>query len=318
MLRGDPGPASPSFDGSTGRSTSACGMGSGKIALDHRVKSARTVERDTGHSRPRSSVADDMQAQGGGGGGGRVRSAMRRQRDYEMVLKNSWRRKENHSGHPMHQYSGGDWDRAPDWGMWRQCGSSSGTRASMGGYPRGRPWRGDCWRLQGTGTSKGRSRKYCPELGWRRKQVSYSPWYEDRIGFSQNPWRNCDRKRTVGGYGGHHQGSCVRWRPARESSRGRKWSALHWRHCRYATCYASERHGQPTAAGWDNLSSKEKRVAQESRCRMWGRGPRDGYASSMRRDAGGGGMVQWHTISPPRAHWKPGGSSWSLGRATDH
>ena len=50
---------------------------------------------------------------------------------------------------------------------------------------------------------------------------------------------------------------------------------------------------------------------------MWGCGPRDGYASSMRRDAGGGGMVQWHTISPPRAHWRPSGSSWSLGRATD-
>ena len=28
-------------------------------------------------------------------------------------------------------------------------------------------------------------------------------------------------------------------------------------------------------------------------------------------------MVQWHTISPPRAHWKPSGSSWSLVRATD-
>ena len=28
-------------------------------------------------------------------------------------------------------------------------------------------------------------------------------------------------------------------------------------------------------------------------------------------------MVQWHTISPPRAHWKPSWSSWSPGRATD-
>ena len=101
-----------------------------------------------------------------------------------------------------------------------------------------------------------------------------------------------------------------------ERSRGRKWSALHWAHCRYATCYASERHGQPTAAGWVNWYSKEKRVAQESKCRVWGCGPRDGYASSMRRDAGGGGMVQWHAISYPRAHWKPSGSSWSLGQAT--
>ena len=73
VLSGDPGLASSSFDASMGRSTSACGMASGKIALDHRVKSAGTVERDTGHSSSRSSVADDMQARGGGGG-----SAMRR------------------------------------------------------------------------------------------------------------------------------------------------------------------------------------------------------------------------------------------------
>ena len=52
-----------------------------------------------------------------------------------MALKNSWLGKENHSGHPMHQYSGGDSSRASDWGMWRHCGNSSGTRASMGGYP---------------------------------------------------------------------------------------------------------------------------------------------------------------------------------------
>ena len=30
----------------------------------------------------------------------------------------------------------------------------------------------------------------------------------------------------------------------------------------------------------------------------------------------GGGMVQWHTTSHPRAIWKPSGSNWSLGRAT--
>ena len=28
-------------------------------------------------------------------------------------------------------------------------------------------------------------------------------------------------------------------------------------------------------------------------------------------------MVQWHSTSHPRANWKPSGSSWSLGRATD-
>ena len=27
-------------------------------------------------------------------------------------------------------------------------------------------------------------------------------------------------------------------------------------------------------------------------------------------------MLQWHTTSPPRAHWKPSGSNLSLGRAT--
>ena len=67
MLNGDPGPASSSFNGSMERSTSACGTGSGKIVLDHRVKSAGTVETDTGHSWPRSSVADGTQVQGGGG-----------------------------------------------------------------------------------------------------------------------------------------------------------------------------------------------------------------------------------------------------------
>ena len=39
----------------------------GRIVLDLRVKSAGTVERDTGHSRPRSSGANDTKAQGGGG-----------------------------------------------------------------------------------------------------------------------------------------------------------------------------------------------------------------------------------------------------------
>ena len=71
-----------------------------------------------------------------GGGGG---SEMRKRRDCEMALKNSWRRKENHSDCHMHQSSGGDWSQAPDWGKWQRCGGSSGTRASMGGYPRGRP-----------------------------------------------------------------------------------------------------------------------------------------------------------------------------------
>ena len=68
MLNSDSGPASSSFDGSMGRSISACGMGSDMTVLDHRVKSVGTVERDTGHSRPRSSGADDTQARGGGGG----------------------------------------------------------------------------------------------------------------------------------------------------------------------------------------------------------------------------------------------------------
>ena len=137
------------------KNTSGCGMASGRTVLDHRVRNAGTVGRGTGRSKPRSSAADDMQARGGGG----VRSEMWRRRDCEMALKNSWLRKENHSGRHMHQFSGGDWSQAPDWGMWQRCGSSSGTRASMGGYPRGRPWRGDCWRLQGMGTSKGRSKR---------------------------------------------------------------------------------------------------------------------------------------------------------------
>ena len=194
-------------------------------------------------------------------GGGGVRSEMRRRRDYEMVWKNSWRREENYSDHPMHQCFGGDWRQAPGSGTWRHCGSSSSTCASTGGCPRGRPWRDDRWSLQGTGASKGRSRNYCPEARWLKKRVSYSHWYEDRIGFSRNPWRNLDKKRTARGYSGHHQGYCMKWWPAREHSRGRRWSALHWRRCRYATCYELERHGQPTAVGWDNWSSKVKRVA---------------------------------------------------------
>ena len=130
-----------------------------------------------------------------------------------------------------------------------------------------------------------------------------------------SPWRNFNRKRTSGGYSGHHHGYCTKWRPERENSRGRRWNALHWRHCRYATFCELERHGQPTAVGWDNWSSKGKRVAQESR--MWDRGPRDGYASSKRRGAGEGAMLQWHTTFPPRANWKPSGSSRSLGPTTD-
>ena len=92
-----------------------------------------------------------------------MRSEMRRQRGYEMDWKNSWRRKENHSDCRMHRCFGGDWNMAPGWGVWRQCGSSSGTRESTGGCHRGRPWRDDCWRLRGTGTQTGRSRNYCPE-----------------------------------------------------------------------------------------------------------------------------------------------------------
>ena len=155
-----------------------------------------------------------------------MRSEMRSRRDCEMALKKSWRRKENHSGRHMHQISGGDWSRAADWGMWQRCSSSSGTRASMGGYPRGRPWRGDCWRLQGMGTSKGRSKRSYLDSGWRRRQVSFSAWCEDRIGFSQSRWRSCERKRTAGEYSGHRQESCMRWPPAKGCSHGRKWNAL--------------------------------------------------------------------------------------------
>ena len=134
-------------------------------------------------------------------GGGGVRSEMRRQRDCEMALKNSWRRKENHSGRHMHEYSGGDRSQAPDWGMWQRCNSSSGTRASMGGYPRGRPWRGDCWRLQGMGTSKGRSKRSYLDSGWRRRQVSFGPWWRIGLDFIKVPGevanKNDQRANTV-------------------------------------------------------------------------------------------------------------------------
>ena len=76
VLSADQGLASLSFAGSTARNTSECGMASGKTAPDRRVKNAGTVGRGTGRSRPRSSVADDMQALGGGGGGeGEIRNA---------------------------------------------------------------------------------------------------------------------------------------------------------------------------------------------------------------------------------------------------
>ena len=65
VLSDGQGLANLSFAGSTARNTSECGMASGKIALDRRVRNAGTVGRGTGRSRPRSSVADDMQAQGG-------------------------------------------------------------------------------------------------------------------------------------------------------------------------------------------------------------------------------------------------------------
>ena len=58
--------ANLSFAGSTARITSGCGMASGRTVLHHRVRNAGTVGRGTGRSRPRSSVADDMQAQGRG------------------------------------------------------------------------------------------------------------------------------------------------------------------------------------------------------------------------------------------------------------
>ena len=166
------------------------------------------------------------------------------------------------------------------------------------------------------GTSKGRSKRSYLDSGWRRRQVSFSPWCEDRIGFSQSNWRSCERKRTAGEYSGHRQESCMRWPQARGRSHGRKWNALHWQHYRYATCYASERHGRPTGAGWANWYSKEKRAAQASRCKTWGRGPTGGCAFSTRSDAGEGEMVQWRSTSHPRANWKPSGWNWSLGRAT--
>ena len=56
-----------SFAGSTAKNTSGCGMASGRTVLDHRVRNARIVGRGTGHSRPMSPAADDMQAQAGGG-----------------------------------------------------------------------------------------------------------------------------------------------------------------------------------------------------------------------------------------------------------
>ena len=109
----------------------------------------------------------------------------------------------------------------------------------------------------------------------------------------------------------------MKWQLEKKNSRGRRWNALDWRHCRYATCCESEKHGQPAAVGWDNWFSKGKRVVKESWSRMWGRGQTRGYVSSMKRGAGEGKMVRWHTTSPPRANWKPSGSSWLLGRATD-
>ena len=44
-------------------------MDSGRIVLGRRVKNAGTVGRDTGHSRPKSSGANDKKDRGGGGGG---------------------------------------------------------------------------------------------------------------------------------------------------------------------------------------------------------------------------------------------------------
>ena len=73
VLSDDQGLASLSFAGSTARNTSECGMASGKTALDRRVRN--TVGRGSGRSRPRSSVADDLKAQGGQGGGGEIQNA---------------------------------------------------------------------------------------------------------------------------------------------------------------------------------------------------------------------------------------------------
>ena len=150
------------------------------------------------------------------------------------------------------------------------------------------------------GTLKGWSRRSYLDSGWRRKQGSFNPWYEDRIGFSQSLWRSCERKRTAGGYRGHRRECCMRWQPARERSHGRNWNALHWQHYRCATCYASEKHGRPTGADWANWYSAEKRAAQASKCRRWGRGQIGGGASSPRSDAerGGNGAVAYSFSSP--------------------
>ena len=51
---------------------------------------------------------------------------------------------------------------------------------------------------------------------------------------------------------------------------------------------------------------------------MWGRGQTGGCFSSMKRGAGEGEMLRWHLTSPPRVNWRPNGSKWLLGRATDH
>ena len=306
VLSDDQGLANLSFAGSTARNTSECGMASGKTALDRRVRN--TVGRGSGRSRPRSSVADDMQAQGGQGGGEiQNAEAARLQNGLEEFVAAE--------GEPFgSSYASIPWGRL-------EPGTRLGYVAALRQflrYSRVHGWlspREALEGLQGMGTSKGRSRRSYVDSGWRRKQGSFSPWYEDRMWFSQSPCRSCEQKRTTGGYSGHRQESCMRWQPARERSHGRKWNVMHWQHYRYATCYASERHGRPTGAGWANWYSAEKRAAQASKCRTWGRGPTGGCASSTRSDAGGGGMVKWHTTSHPRANWKPSGSSWSLGRA---
>ena len=83
----------------------------------------------------------------------------------------------------------------------------------------------------------------------------------------------------------------MKWQLEKINSRGRRWNALDWQRWRYATYYESERHGQPTAVGWDNCFSRGKRVVKEWRFRMWGRGQTGGYVSSMKRGAGEGEML---------------------------
>ena len=63
-------------------------------------------------------------------GGGGVQYGMRRQGNYEMDWKNSWRQKESHLDRCTHRWFGGDWSKAQGWGIWRRCDSSSDTHSA--------------------------------------------------------------------------------------------------------------------------------------------------------------------------------------------